>query len=116
MNLKTLSEKSGKPIHYEKYRMWHGVPFIGDTAMVVDETVPGGGQRIIMPPMIFPEQVTEEYALAAIKNHAYSLGDYYVRKFSTDFIPWDERTWYPPGYFTHKIGDDLIKGGDLLSA
>ena len=105
IDYRKILELLNAKISYRTYRMWHSVPHIGKTALAVDETVRGGGQRIITRPKDFPPEVTENYILSAVQNGAYSLGGYDCSKRSPVFIPWYDRVGqYPPGYFTHQIG------------
>ena len=86
--------------HRDKYRMWHQVIYIGETAMVFDEVVMGGGYAIC-PLDERPASFKIGYVIEAIKNHAFSLGEYS----RGSFIPWNQRIGkYPPGYFTHQVG------------
>lgn len=90
--------------HYGKYRMWHSVPFIGNTAFVIDETVPGGGQRLIHADD-FPDHITNEYIIDAIHNNAFSIGALERKRTGGRiFTPWYSRKTFPSGYYTHSIG------------
>ena len=107
---KICAERGVKPI-YRQYRMLHDVPHIHKTALVVDEFLEGGGQRIIKDPKLFPVELTEEMIIGAIENGAYSLGRF-IRKGAAgskaQFIPWYNLVGvYPPGYFTHRLGFDV---------
>lgn len=108
MNLKKIAESLGKTFRYDKYRCWHRVPFIGNTAIVIDETVERGGQRLIYPNTDrFPVVLDENYIAKAVNAESISLGSYVVTKKSANFIPFERRTGIPSGYYTHKIGQDV---------
>lgn len=106
--IKELCEKYNVRLTYKPYRMWHSVPYIHKTALVVDEYVQGGGHRIIMDPRHFPMEITEELIKEAIEHNAYSLGRLIYKGVNANrrtFIPWDQLVGnYPPGYFTNRIG------------
>ena len=105
IDLNHVAERFRTRIRYKKYRMWMSVPHINNTAMVLDETVFRGGQRLMQSPPRFPSQVNEEYAADAVSHNACSLGRITE---SGHFIPWSELVGkYPPGYFTHRIGEDV---------
>lgn len=112
-DLEKISKKLGAPIHYEKYRMWHNVPHIGKTALAVDFTDWKGGYGILQEPKDYPKEITPEYVEEAINAGAVSLGSCTVKlseKFGTpkfsNLRPYTETMGtYPPGYFTHRVGD-----------
>ena len=98
-----IAEKFGLSIEKRKYRMWHCVPHIGKTAIVVDLIVDRGGFAIEKDPAWFPSEINEAYIVDAITNGAVSLGELnkdnrYV------FTPWNRRKDYPQGYLTRKVG------------
>lgn len=109
--IRNLCEKYGVKLEYRPYRMWHSVPHIHKTALVVDEYMKAGGHRIVMEPKHFPSAVTEDMIKEAIEHGAYSLGRIIYhgttnRRYT--FIPWHNLVGdYPPGYFTHRIGIDV---------
>lgn len=101
--IQEISKAVGIPPHRDKYRMWHQVTYIGQTAMVFDEAVRGGGYAIIPYENFAAVNLPASYAIEAIQNQAFSLGEYsyHTRK----FVPWAQRIGrYPPGYFTHQVG------------
>ena len=106
--IKEFCDLHGLKITYKPYRMWHSVPHIGNTALVIDEYVIGGGQRIITDPRHFPGEITAELVGNAVWNHAYSLGRLIWNNSSgrdIRFIPWSELIEdYPPGFTTRRIG------------
>ena len=92
--------------HRAKYRMWHHVIYIGETAMVFDEVVRGGGHSILPYEKASYLDIPKSYIIEAIQNKAFSLGQFGSRL--GGLLPWHERIGkYPPGYFTHKIGSDV---------
>lgn len=109
--VRDLCRKYNLEITYKTYRMWHNVPHIGKTAIVIDEFVPGGGHRLIMNPKYFPEEIAEETIIAAIQHEAHSLGRI-VYKGAARPVPC-YKSWhncmgdYPPGYLTHRLGIDV---------
>lgn len=95
-----IAKAVGVKPHRDKYRMWHQVIYIGQTAMVFDEVVMGGGYAIT-PLECNRAEFYKAYAIEAVKNGAFSLGEY--RR--GIFTPWHKRIGkYPPGYFTHQVG------------
>lgn len=106
--IRNLCKKYAVKPELRRYRMWHAVPHIHKTALVVDEYVQGGGHRIITNPKFFPQEITEDLIKEAIEHNAYSLGRLLYKGSNlhrTEFIPWNELAGnYPPGYFTHSIG------------
>ena len=109
MNLKKIAESLGKSFRYGKYRCWHRVPFIGNTAIVIDETVERGGQRLIYPDMgRFSHIFYESNIVKAVNADAISLGSYIITKKKRTFVPFNRRTEIPSGYYTHKIGQDVL--------
>ena len=106
--LKNIADNLNMKLTYGKYRMWHHVPFIGNTAMVVDAIEKGGGYRIL-PVNAFPAKLTPFYITSAIMNEAHSLGHMDLRRAGKQFTPWTEHVGdYPPGYFTHQVGNDVL--------
>ena len=109
--IRNLCEKYGVKLEYRPYRMWHSVPHIHKTALVIDEYMKAGGHRIITEPQRFPGEVTEDMIKEAIEHNAYSLGRI-IRNGNAGtretFVPWYNLVGdYPPGYFTHRIGIDV---------
>lgn len=105
MTLGEFAKSLGKEFHNTYYRMWMGTPTIGNTALVVDCVAKGGGY-FLLPWWRLPKRLTRKYIEDAIRHNAYSLGRIIVRKTTTQFIPWWEcQNDYPPGYFTHKVGN-----------
>lgn len=95
-----IAEAVGIKPHRDKYRMWHSVIYIGETAMVFDESVRGGGYAI-SPLENTNAEFHKTYAIEAVKARAFSLGEYR----GGHFTPWYKRVGeYPPGYFTHMVG------------
>lgn len=106
--IQEICRENGFKIHYGKYRMWHSVPFIGKTALVIDDRIYNGGYCIIQNPNLFPDVVDKKYILDAINAGAFSLGEFIKNKRETPvFTPFDKRTGYPAGFFTHKVGEDV---------
>jgi len=98
-----ISKAVGIKPHRDKYRMWHDVIYIGETAMVFDEVVIGGGYAILPYERSAHIHVPYSYIIDAVKNQAFSLGQFGGKK--VDFIPWYQRIGkYPPGFFTHQVG------------
>ena len=107
--IQEICRETGQKVRYDKYRMWHSVPYIGKTALVIDNRMYNGGYFITQNPKHFPEEVTKEYILKAIEAEAFSLGEYANNgRRKSAFIPFSERTGYPPGFFSHKVGDDVV--------
>ena len=105
INLEKIAASLGEKIRWKKYRMWHEVPHVRNTALVVDQTIPRGGQYLLRSSPYFPARITEAYVRDAIRHDAYSLGRLTERG---HFIPWNELVGdYPPGYFSHRIGEDV---------
>lgn len=89
--------------HRGKYRMWHNVIYIGETAMVFDEVVMGGGYAITPYEESAFIHVPRSYIIDAVQHRAFSLGEYGSR--SGGMTPWYKRVGkYPPGFFTHQVG------------
>ena len=44
---KALAKQLNRDFYYAPYRMWHRVPYIGHTALVVDGIVKGGGYKLL---------------------------------------------------------------------
>lgn len=106
---KALAAKLDREFHYDKYRMWHHVPFIGNTALVVDTIVHGGGYKLL-PPQVFDGRLGEQYISEAVLNNAHSLGEFTLQRNQKQFATWKSRLGvYPPGYFTHRVGADLTQ-------
>ena len=102
-----IAENLGARIAYKPYRMWHHVPHIGNTALVLDAIVLRGGYRLVQCES-FPPEVTPEYIEQAVASNAFSLGEMDLRGRDYVFTPWEDRVGkYPAGYFTHKVGDDV---------
>lgn len=108
-DLQKIAAEYGLKVQYRKYRMWHSVPFIGNTAMVVDEIERRGGYAIITDPSRFPSVIDCDYIRDAIDHDAVSLGKNAVRNYRYEFTPWHLLIGkYPAGYFTHKVGEAYI--------
>lgn len=104
-----IAEKLGREFHYGKYRMWRDVPFIGNTALVADVIAPGGGYALLSLRSM-EHRITMAYLLNAIRHDAHSLGLYDMRRKKHVFTTWLENLGkYPPGYFTHRVGEDLTE-------
>ena len=107
--LRSIAKSLGLPYHRRHYRMWHSVPHIGDTALVVDCVIKGGGYGLASPEQ-FPRKIDAAYVENAVRHHAFSLGELDTRA-SAVFTPWENRVGkYPPGYFAHKVGEDVPSG------
>lgn len=105
--LKSIARKHNTTIRYGRYRMWFHVPFINDTALVVDNIVHGGGYRLLDVDF-FLHPLSAEYVDAAITAGAHSLGELDLSNNRWKFKTWKEQMGkYPAGYFTHKVGDDV---------
>lgn len=103
--IRQICEEHGYTVTYKTYRMWHNVPHINNTALVVDEYVSGGGQRLLYN--CYPSEVTSEMIISAIEADAYSIGRL-LRTGKRQFIPWYNLIGdTPPGYHTHRIGSDV---------
>ena len=106
---KTLAARLNREYHYETYRMWHHVPFIGKTALVVDTVVRGGGFKLL-PPQAFGTRLGERYIADAVMNDAFSLGEFNLNGKKKSFATWRSRVGqYPPGFYTHWVGPEPEK-------
>lgn len=101
--LESIAARFGTKIEKRKYRMWHNVPHIHKTAIVVDEIISRGGFRIEQNPEKFPSEIDEAYVIDAISNGAVSLGEL-NRDNCRVFTPWNRRKTWPEGYLTGKVG------------
>lgn len=107
-DIRKLAAELGEKVRYGKYRMWHQVPFIRNTAIVVDEVERRGGHAIITDPKKFPSLISIKFIREAIENDAISLGRNQPRNFRYDFAPWYNLIGnYPAGFFTHRVGDNI---------
>jgi len=112
---KALAARLNREFHYGKYRMWDHVPFIGHTALVVDCTVHGGGYKLL-PPQVFDNRIGERYITEAVLHSAHSLGEFSLRG-GRHFDTWKVCLGkYPPGFFTHRVGEDLTQTTVDISA
>lgn len=101
-----IAEAVGIKPHRDKYRMWHNVIYIGETAMVFDEVVMRGGYAILPYEESAYIHTPRSYIIEAIQHRAFSLGEFAFG--SPNFKPWYKRVGdYPPGYFTHMVGSDV---------
>lgn len=106
---KAIAAKLNREFRYDKYRMWHHIPHIGDTALVVDVIVQRGGYKLL-PPQAFDNRLGEQYISEAVASNAHSLGEYDLRNEQRRFATWKSRLGvYPPGYFTRRVGEDLTQ-------
>ena len=91
-DLEKISKKLGSPIDFTDWK---------------------GGYGILQEPKDYPKEITPEYVEEAINAGAISLGSCTVKlseKFGTpkfsNLRPYTETMGtYPPGYFTHRVGD-----------
>lgn len=105
--LTNAADKCKLPITYGRYRMWKHIPFIGNTAICVDVIVRSGGYKL-MPVTAFPRKIDLGYIVDAVKHGAISLGQLDMRNKNVVFTPWHQHIGeYPPGYFAHRVGDDI---------
>lgn len=103
-DIQTIAKELGLKVTYRKYRMWHQVPFIGNTAMVVDEVEERGGHAIISNPSQYPREIDARFIIEAIQSNAISLGRVQIRGFKYGFTPWYGLIGdYPAGFFSHKV-------------
>ena len=113
-NLTRIAEMFGTKVEKKKSRMWHNVPHIHKTAMVLDVIIPRGGYALEKNPEKFPPYVDEAYVKDAIANGAVSLGEL-NRNNCYVFTPWDRRENYPQGYLTGKVGYEKPEWWDRVS-
>lgn len=103
-DIQSIAKELDMKITHRKYRMWHQVPFIGETAVVVDEIEIRGGHAIVTNPKRFPPLIDRQFIVDAIRNDAISLGKIQLKDYRYDFSPWYNLIGhYPAGYFTHMI-------------
>ena len=105
-NMEQIAKGFGTTITYKRYRMWPHVPHILDTALVMDGIDIRGGYFLLgLGNYKASRHISMKYIIAAIKHHAFSLGEIDTRKPVNCFRGWSERVGqYPPGFFTHKVG------------
>ena len=102
-----LAEKLGAPLYRKRYRMWMGVWHLGNTALVFDVTVPGGGYRIANSNE-YPIFCDIKYIEDAVVGRASSLGAMDIHGFGMTYKYWWEILGKrAPGFFLGKVGDDI---------
>ena len=102
-----LSERLGAPLHRDRYRMWKNVWHLGNTALVFDVVVPGGGYKIAQS-QDYPSFCDIEYIEGAVKERASSLGEITITEKGCRYKYWREMLGKrAPGFYLGKVGIDI---------